>query len=86
VQRDFIDKTDYTSFRNLTSQALKFQVSNGASADVKFDIPAATKQVYDLGLSGQGDLIRAAVTYVGTYDPSTAAGAKITVISAENIT
>lgn len=86
VQRDFTSKTDYTSFRNLTSQALKFKVSNGANADVQFDIPAAVKDSYEVGLSGQGDLVRATVNYVGVYDPTVTAGAKITVITTEDIT
>ena len=86
VQRDFVSKADYATFRALTQQSLRVKVSNGAQADVQFDIPAAVKDSYEVGLSGQGDLVRATVNYRGIYDATATAGAKITVINNENIT
>jgi len=86
VGRDFDSRTDYDGFKAITAQAIKIQASNGASADVKFDLPVAIKDTYELGLNGQGDLVRANISYIGTYDATTGAAGKITVIANENIT
>jgi hypothetical protein len=34
-------------------------------------MPAAIKDSYDIALGGQGDLIRASITYMGVFDVAT---------------
>jgi hypothetical protein len=85
LSRDFESRTDYDAFKILTAQALRFKASNGANADVQFDVPVAIKDSYELGLSGQGDLVRASIAYTGHYDATTGAAVKTTVIANENI-
>jgi tail tube protein len=86
LARDYESRTDYDAFKVLTAQAIKLQASNGASADWKLDLPVSIKDSYELGLSGQGDLIRASISYTAHYDATTTASAKTTVIANENIT
>jgi hypothetical protein len=85
LMRDYESRTDFDAFKTLTAQAVRLKASNGASADVQFDIPVAIKDSYELGLSGQGDLVRASIAYTGHYDSVTGAAAKTTVIANENI-
>jgi hypothetical protein len=48
-------------------------------------MPAAIKDTYEVGLSGQGDLIRASVAYNGVLD-STGNAYTITVKTQQDIT
>lgn len=67
VNRDFQDRTEYEAFKALTSQSIRIKASKSADQSVQFTAPAAVKDAYDIsGLSGQADLIMAAVRYVGT--------------------
>jgi len=68
LDRDFIDRSDYDSFRALTSQSVTLLASKGANNSIQIDIPAAIKDTYEVGLSGQGDLIRASIAYNGVLD------------------
>ncbi len=70
VERDFEDRTDYDAFKALTAQAVHFRAEDPAVADNYVDIimDAAIKDTYAVGLDGQGDLVRASITYQGIYD------------------
>ena len=85
VTRDFADRTDYDTFKNLTSQAIKLIASQGANDKVTIDLYGAIKDSYDLSLSNQGDLVRAEVSYDGVID---SAGKDFTIVvtSSANIT
>lgn len=84
--RDFESRTDYDAFKALTAQAFQFTATNGA-ASVTFDLPVVIKGSYELGLSAQGDLVRATIDYEGDYDATTTAAYEITIVTAtENIT
>jgi len=67
--RDFDDKTDYDAFKALTAQAVHFRAEDPNEAENYVDIivDAAIKDTYEIGLDGQGDLIRASITYQGIY-------------------
>jgi len=84
--RDFDGRTDYDNFKAATAQSITLKASNGASADVAHLIPVAIKDTYELGLSGQGDLVRAQIQYVGIYDATVTSSMRTTVITTENIT
>lgn len=66
--RDFLDATDYTNFKNTLGQKITVIASNGTNNSIQFDLFNAIKDVYQVPLSGVGDLIRAAITYQTTLD------------------
>jgi hypothetical protein len=66
--RDFLDATDYTAFKAGTGQAMTIAVTNGANNGITFDIFNGIKDVYQVPLSGVGDLIRASITYQTVLD------------------
>lgn len=68
ASRDFMDKTDYTAFQSVTAQKLTIAVTNGANNGIQFDVFNGVKEVYQVPLSGQGDLVRASITYDSTLD------------------
>jgi hypothetical protein len=70
ASRDFVDKTDYTAFQSVTGQKLTIAVTNGANNGIQFDMMNGIKDTYQVNLSGQGDLVRASITYNSTLDSS----------------
>lgn len=86
VERDFFDKVEYTAFKSLTSQSVTLRAVQSATAEIAILVPVAIKSTYEVGLAGQGDLVRAAIEYMGTYDATTGSAYKITVLTTENIT
>lgn len=86
VGRDFKSRTDYDAFRAGTTQDVDVTVSNGTDS-VKFELKGLTKREYEIPLSGQGDIIRAAIKYSATYNATLLSTIRITVISSTaNIT
>jgi len=69
VERDFDSRTDYDAFKALTAQAVHFRAEDPAQANNYIDLimDAAIKDTYEVGLDGQGDLVRASITYQGIY-------------------
>jgi tail tube protein len=70
ASRDFLDKTDYTAFQSVTGQKITVLASNGVNNSIQFDLMNGIKDVYQVPLSGQGDLVRASITYQSTLDAS----------------
>jgi hypothetical protein len=68
TERDFEDRTEYDAFKALTSESVTILASKGANNQVQINVPAAIKDTYELGLSGQGDLLRASVKWNGVTD------------------
>jgi Phage tail tube protein len=68
ASRDYLDKTDYTAFVAGTGQKITIAVTQGANNGITFDILNGVKDVYQTPLSGQGDLVRASITYNSTID------------------
>lgn len=70
VERDFESRTDYDAFKALTAQAIHFKATDPSQANnfVDLVIDSAIKDSYEVGLSGQGDLVRASITYQGIYN------------------
>src|SRR5690606_5983504 len=65
LERDFIDRTDYDAYLAQTAQSLEFIASKGANNSMSIKVPVAQKDKYEIGLSGQTDLIRASIDYIG---------------------
>lgn len=86
LERDFIDRTDYDAYLAQTAQSLEFIASKGANNSMSIKIPVAQKDKYEVGLSGQTDLIRASIDYIGVYDATTTAAWEIVVKTQESIT
>jgi len=70
ASRDFLDATDYTAFKAVAGQAIKVVATTGANNSIQFDLFNAIKDVYQVPLSGVGDLIRASITYQTVLDGS----------------
>jgi hypothetical protein len=87
LDRDYDTRTDYDAFKALTAQSLTLIASKGAGDSVTVVAPVSIKDTYEVGLSGQGDLVRASIAYQLTYDPSTSKAFSIAVVTpTESIT
>jgi hypothetical protein len=80
VGRDFKNRTDYDAFRSATAQDVDVTVTNGGNI-VKFELRGLTKREYEIPLSGQGDIIRAAIKYSATYNATLLSTIRITTTS-----
>jgi len=87
MERDFDSRSELDNFMAATATSMNIICSySGGNRYLKLEMPVATMESYEVNLGGQGDIIRASITYTGSYD-STAAGAyKATVKTSENIT
>lgn len=70
VERDFIGRTDYDAFKAITAQSVTVTASKGVNNNIVLLTPVSFKDTYEVGLSGQGDLIRASVAYQCAIDGS----------------
>jgi len=72
LERDFDSRTDYDAFKALTAQAVHFRAEDPSQANNYVDLimDSAIKDTYEVGLDGQGDLVRASITYQGIYNAS----------------
>jgi hypothetical protein len=86
MERDFLTRTEYDAFKALTSQAIKLLASKSANESIQIDMAAAIKDTYVMNLSSQGDLVRAAINYMGTYDATATAAYKVTIKATVDIT
>jgi hypothetical protein len=68
VERDFEARTEYDAFKNLTSKSISLKAVRSANNSIQIDMPASIVDTYEVGLSGQGDLLRASVAYNGVVD------------------
>jgi hypothetical protein len=84
--RDFETRTEYDAFKALTAQAVHILATKGINNSIDITMPAAIKDTWEMGLSGQGDLIQASIAYMGTYDSTTSRAYQIVVKTQENIT
>jgi len=83
--RDFTSRTDYDAFKALTAQSITLTATKGANNSISILCPTTIKESYELGLSGQGDLVRGNITYHHLVSASNPAYT-IVVKTQENIT
>lgn len=82
--RDFLTRADYDLFKSVTSQSITLVASKGANNSITMLTAVSIKESYAVGLSGQGDLVRANISYRGMIDGS-ANDYTLTIKSQENI-
>lgn len=70
MERDFESRSEYDAYKALTAQSITLTATKGTNNEISVVVPAAIKDEYSIGLSGQGDLIRASITYNGVIDAS----------------
>ena len=85
VERDFQDRTDYDLFKSVTSQSVSLTASKGVNNSIAILAPVAIKDTYAVGLSGEGDLVRASIAYQNIID-GTGKSWQITIKTQEDIT
>lgn len=68
LERDFDNRTSYDAYKAVTAESITLRASKGANNSIELLMPAGIKETYDVGLAGQGDLVRAQITYQGTMD------------------
>lgn len=83
--RDFENRTDYDAFKALTAQTVTVTASKGANNKITILVPVAIKDTYEVGLGGQGELIRAAIAYQGVLN-TTGEAYVLTVLTQLDIT
>lgn len=84
--RDYENRTEFDTFKALTARGVKITASTGANNKIEMTMPAAIKDSYNIsGLSSQGDLVRAEITYQGVYDPGTSKSYELKITSSESI-
>jgi hypothetical protein len=86
VERDFLSRADYDAFKALTAQNVQIKATKGASDILQWNLFNAIKNTYEVGLSGQGDLVRAAIEYTGVYDATATAAIKTVITNAASLT
>jgi hypothetical protein len=86
VSRDFHNRDDYDSFKALTAQEIQFTATTGTDEFIEFTLYSAIKESYQVGLSGQGDLVRGETEYFAVYNPSASKAYQIRISSAEAMT
>jgi len=68
MERDFESRTDYDAYKALTSQSITLLATKGVNNQISLLAPVSIKDTYEVGLSGQGDLVRASVSYQNIID------------------
>lgn len=82
--RDFLTRADYDLFKAVTAQSITLIASKGVNNSITMVTAVSIKESYAVGLSGQGDLVRANISYRGMIDGS-GNDYTLTVKSQENI-
>jgi PKD repeat protein len=68
MERDFESRTDYDLFKAVTAQSITITATKTVNNSIVMLAPVAIKDTYTVGLSGQGDLVRAQIAYQNIID------------------
>jgi hypothetical protein len=85
VDRDFDTRADYDAFKAYTAQSITWTATKSANENMTMLMAASIKDSYEVGLSGQADLVRASVSYQAIRAASGNAY-QMVIKSAENVT
>lgn len=85
MDRDFLDRTEYDTFKTLTAQAVHLDATKSATNKISLDVPVGFRTEYPIALGGQGDLLRVSNSWTGVID-GTGNAYTVTVLCQENIT
>lgn len=86
LTRDFNNRTDFDAFKAGTAHSVSVKASKSATNAIEILMPVGYKESYEMNLSGQGDLVTAAITYFGAYNSATPGAYEIKVKTQEDIT
>lgn len=87
MSRDFPSRTEYDAFKTIAAQSVRLVAANGANSNFQATLAAAIKDDYTVGgLGALGDLVRADMSWQGTYDTATSKAYELIVITTESIT
>jgi hypothetical protein len=70
AERDFLTRADYDAFKSITAQSVTLSATKGVNNSITILLPVAIKDTYEVGLSSQGDLVRARISYQTIIDGS----------------
>jgi hypothetical protein len=68
TERDFQTRTEYDAYKALTAQSITIVASKSATNRFTITMPVAIKDEFTVNLGGQGDLIRASMSYQAVID------------------
>jgi hypothetical protein len=89
MDRDFDSRADLDLFELATATSLKivgsYTTPGGYARYLSLEMPVATMETYDVNLGGQGDIVRASISYTGSYNAGTTGAYRATVKTEENI-
>jgi hypothetical protein len=86
LERDFESRTEYDGFKAATASSLQILCTADAGGYIQIDMYSTIKDSYEVGLSGQGDMVRASIEYKGVYNVSASASYEIVVSTTANLT
>lgn len=84
AERDFLDRTDYDAFKALTAQSVTITATRSANNSISILAPVAIKDSYEVTAPGQGDLVRASISYQCVMD-ATGKSWQIVINTQENV-
>lgn len=84
LERDFQDRVDFDAFKAVTAQSVTLTASKGVNNSIQMLAPVAIKDTYEVNNGGEGDLVRATITYQNIID-STGKSWQITIKTQETI-
>jgi len=84
MARDFETRAEYDTFKALTAGSITLTASKGINNSISINMPAAIRDTYEVGLSGQGDITRAQINFNGVLD-SNGNAYKITIKTQEDL-
>lgn len=70
AERDFFNRDEYDEFKTLTEELIFIRAEKSATNFIQVNAPVSIKNTYEVGLSGQGDLVRASLEYMNVIDGS----------------
>lgn len=86
IERDFINRTQYDLFKALTAQSVHLRAQKTASRYIDILMHSGVMDSYESFLEGQGEIVTAALTFVGKYDFTETNAYELVVATAEDIT
>lgn len=63
MERDFLNRTEYDEFKDLTQEEIFLRAEKTTTSYIQLTAPVSIKNTYEVGLSGQGELVRASIEY-----------------------
>jgi hypothetical protein len=85
LERDFESRVEFDAFKAATAQAIMIKAAQATNNYVQINMYSGIKDSYELGLSGQGDLVRGSVEYQGVYSVASGKSYQLVVATQESL-